>query len=125
MRNKEGELLKGVLDDIRIWSEGEGHGMREVPERTMERWVERLSAALGLLDDRGVTACVDIDGEELEFWDEVKNVENPGETYNVVGAREKVNNGSRYWLVQVVRAENRHLLEYCSDRLRKVCGDES
>ena len=125
MRNKEGELLKGVLDDIRIWSEGEGHGMREVPERAMERWVERLSAALGLLDDRGVTACVDMDGEELEFWDEVKVVDNPGETYNVVGAREKVNNGSRYWLVQVVRAENRHLLEYCSDRLRKVRGDES
>lgn len=124
MRNKEGELLKGVLDDVRIWSEGEGHGMREVPERTMGRWVERLSAALGLLDERGATACVDMDGEELELWDEVRADSDPDEKLNVVGAREMANNGGRYWLVQVVRAENGRLLEYCSDRLRKVRADE-
>ena len=124
MRNKEGELLKGVLDDIRIWSEGEGHGMREVPERIIERWVERLSTALGLLDERGATACVDMDGEELEIWDEVRVDSDPGETLNVVGARERANGGGRYWLVQVVRAESGRPLEYCSDRLRKVRGDE-
>lgn len=124
MRNKEGEILKGVLNDVRIWSEGEGHGMRKVPERIMERWVERLSTALGLLDERGATACVDMDGDELELWDEVYVDSDPDEKLNVVGAREKANNGGRYWLVQVVRAENGRLLEYCSDRLRKARADE-